>query len=545
MFLPPVRSLAQRIWRAQGVTMSQTEGDTASIRGDFKGNINDLKFAKGATRDEKALQLMTASYASLFSTDAEAYDAARNAACDAGEDSPQGLGERMAAGFLAHSGKSFKQTLRAKQRFQSSLFKHATAGAESYVSGEKGNAYTEYLVSKLGAMDPARQAVAIHVMTDRSSPESGWNEEYIRTGEALSGAGLQDVGTSRAAASHPGPLVLRRDQARKAIIGLEAFGSALVDARVGPEHPNMTPAEKIVRNAVVGHTIPKISNSLFNATRAIMEVAETEEEGRAACGNIALVQTVAQLSSSGGANGGLSEAMNSYRSLEVVMNRQLRSVAPGPLSVETASVHRTAPGPQPNDQTNVIYRETGNRSDSTSAPRTESINVPMHEQSQFEPSRVFLDPPAHWNNNDLNQAMNFIVDMENAGFSASQIQDPQIAYIGMHTEPSRLSTAAVAANIMGQDFNAGSIDVVEQMIDAGWSARQIARPDVYTAQAIIQHNSHNPGGHPPTPEYVRKVRIDPLFVPRMNQTQPLPSGIFTPPVFRQPGRSDGSGRGPA
>jgi hypothetical protein len=105
------------------------------------------------------------------------------------------------------------------------------------------------------------------------------------------------------------------------------------------------------------------------------------------------------------------------------------------------------------------------------------------------------------------------MDMHTAGFSDDQIQDPRIAAAAFDVyrdDPSMLGTAAITARIMGaQEFSHDTTQTVQTMIDCGWSANRIARPDVYTAQAIMSNN----GGYP-TPNNVQTVRLLPEYSPR-------------------------------
>jgi hypothetical protein len=91
-----------------------------------------------------------AHFAALYQQYAEAHDAARQAAIDAGEDQPQGILDRMAAGIMANNGQSWSQTPKARHNFEQSLPRHATAGAQAYVHGLPGNAYTEFLLQYFG-----------------------------------------------------------------------------------------------------------------------------------------------------------------------------------------------------------------------------------------------------------------------------------------------------------------------------------------------------------------------------------------------------------
>ena len=99
--------LAIAIRTASGATMGQSTTGRAHVIGDGKGRVNHVRFGENATEEQKAFQILAAGYAQTFSSDAEAYDAARQSAIDAGEDEPRGLGERVAAGFMSHQGKEF------------------------------------------------------------------------------------------------------------------------------------------------------------------------------------------------------------------------------------------------------------------------------------------------------------------------------------------------------------------------------------------------------------------------------------------------------
>lgn len=89
-------------------------------------------------------------YAKLYSFDKAAYEAAVQAAREAGEDRPKTLSERMGAGYLGHQGRSFSETPIARQRLMESLPIYARIGAIAYVRGEPGNSYTTFLIRFFG-----------------------------------------------------------------------------------------------------------------------------------------------------------------------------------------------------------------------------------------------------------------------------------------------------------------------------------------------------------------------------------------------------------
>jgi len=179
--------------------------------------------------------VMAGGYANVFSNDVEAFDAARQSAIDAGEDQPHGIVERMAAGYMAKEGKSFKQTAAAKQRFQNSMYKHAAIGSQAYVAGQDGNAYTEYLEKRWGPMTSEQQAWGVHIFTDPSSPESGWSPKVVPATDTLLGAGIPITASYRAAAANPNVLKNAAWSRGPAIRGVAAYTDALADRMCGPD----------------------------------------------------------------------------------------------------------------------------------------------------------------------------------------------------------------------------------------------------------------------------------------------------------------------
>jgi transposase len=308
----PPRSLAIDIRTAQGPTMGPSPDGKPTVVGDGKGHVNHVRFGAGATDEQKALQMLAAGYATTFSSDSEAFDAARQSAIDAGEDGPQNMGERMAAGFLAHEGKSFKQTATAKQRFQRSLFKHAVLGSEAYVNGQEGNQFTEYLRTRYGDMTPDQQAWGIHIMTDDSSPESGWSPKVGPATETLLSTGIPITAGYRAAAANTAVLKQPAWGRGPAIRGVAAYVESIVDRQTGADtHP-------MVKDAMVGRIAPSVSAAEVGACLAIMLESPTAEKGEEICkNNPAMVQSVAQLV----AGGHQSDYVSAYRSLSGMVDK--------------------------------------------------------------------------------------------------------------------------------------------------------------------------------------------------------------------------------
>jgi hypothetical protein len=301
----PPRGLAIDIRTAQGPTMGPSTDGKANIVGNGKGHVNHVRFGANSTPEQKAMQVMAAGYAQTFASDSEAFDAARESAIDAKEDGPRGMFERAASGFMAYNGSSFKQTAVAKQRFQKSLLKHAVLGSESYVNGQEGNAFTEYLKGRYGEMTPDQQAWGIHIMTDDTSPESGWNPRVGPATDTLASAGMPITAANRAAASNTAVLKQPAWGRGPAIRGVASYVNSIVSRKVGPD------THAMVKDAMIGREAPNVGAAEVGACLAIMLESPTVEVGEAACADTNMVQTVAQLV----AGGHQKDYGSAYRSL--------------------------------------------------------------------------------------------------------------------------------------------------------------------------------------------------------------------------------------
>lgn len=307
----PPRGLAIDIRTAAGPTMGPSTDGRATIVGNGRGQVNHVRFGANATPEQKAMQLMAAGYAQTFATDSEAFDAAREAAIDANEDGPRGMFERAAAGFMAYNGGSFKQTAVAKQRFQKSLLKHAVLGSEAYVNGQEGNQFTEYLKGRYGEMTPDQQAWGIHIMTDDSSPESGWNPRVGPATDTLVQAGMPITAANRAAASNTAVLKQPAWGRGPAIRGVASYVNSIVSAKTGPD------THAMVRDAMIGREAPAVGAAEVGACLAIMLESPTVEAGEAACSDTNMVQTVARLV----AGGHQKDYASAYRSLSGMVHQ--------------------------------------------------------------------------------------------------------------------------------------------------------------------------------------------------------------------------------
>ena len=286
----PGRTLLTDIRTAAGPQQGDAADGQSAITMGQRG-VASVRYGQGATSEQKALMLMTAGYAGVFSQDPAAFDAARQSAIDAGGDQPKGLAQRIASNWMQYSGGSFKSTAIAKNQFQQSLMEQATVGAESYVNGGQGNAYTSYLRGRYGAMTSDQQAWGMHITSDPTSPESGWSTTVGPATDTLVKAGMPITAENRAAASNQA--VMRQPQwARgQAVRGVAAYLGAMADESLGPN------AHPLERDAFVGRLAPQLSSETVEACRAIVAEAPNGK-GAELCANPGYVNSVASLMSS-------------------------------------------------------------------------------------------------------------------------------------------------------------------------------------------------------------------------------------------------------
>lgn len=321
----PGRNLLTDIRTAAGPQQGDAADGQSAISLGAKG-IASVRYGQGATSEQKALMLMTAGYAGIFSQDPVAFDAARQSAIDAGGDQPKGFAQRIAANWLQYSGGSFKSTAIAKNQFQQTLMEQATLGAESYVNGQQGNAYTSYLRGRYGAMTADQQAWGVHITSDPTSPESGWSTTVGPATTTLVNAGMPITAENRAAASNQ--YVMRQPQwARgQAVRGVAAYLGAVADQTLGPN------AHPLERDAFVGRMQSQLSGETVEACRAIV-AEEPGGRGVAMCSNPQYVQSVASLMASPDSPRKL-DAATAYRNLSGVM----RGGNPSAVGVQTVDV---------------------------------------------------------------------------------------------------------------------------------------------------------------------------------------------------------------
>ncbi len=577
-----------------GNSIGYSDDGKNKLVGDGKGNLRHMRARKGASPEEVAHLVLAGGFTELFKDDAEAFDAARQSAIDAGEDAPKSAFERMGAGFLAYSGGTFKQTARAKERFGKSLFKHAALGSEAYVSGRPGNSYTQYLRTRFGDWSAKDDTWGVHIMTDAESPESPWNPKYAPATDSLFAVGLPISNENRAAATVSGVTKLPTWQRRQAIPAVATYMKEIASR----QYPG---ADPIVRDAAIGRIASQMTNSEVEAAYAIQVESSGAEFAPDAAGRndtiVPLVQTVAHLAEDPRC-GSAGDAYNNLRTLvaqstgvsgrrrgsSITVQAMLTQSAgpqppidPGRLGLgnlagaagqapvvdRDVDVHirsnADAPdngGPVQHLVTNIpggsapppqVYSDVRVRGDN--GPRNSN---PTQQRAEVE---IHQDPPSgggappHATAADIQhevarharttgpiyQAAQLMIDMYNAGFNDTQIQNPHVAqmahqYYVQEGQRHMLSTLSVAARILapedisadryagGQIVEYGTVETIQQMIDSGHNPNQIQRPDVWTAMSCRRANMTNL-----TPQVIRRWRLDERYVPAKGN--PLPEQL--------------------
>lgn len=307
----PMRVAAANIRLAQGATIGRSGTGSNYAVYDSQGHVMHYRFDENATPEQKAMGIMAGSYGELMSSDAEAYDAARVSAIEAGEHKPQGAMERIAAGILAYNGGSWTQTAAAKQRFARSMAKHAAIGSQAYISGEKGNAYTEFLENRYGVMDDDRQAEAVHIMTTDQTPESGWSWRLQPATEALIQNGIQISPLNRACAANMAVLKAQPWLRGAAIRGSAAY----IDSKANAAIPDGT--HSMVRDSWYAHHAEAMTPEVVNCVGALTLATGDVE----VCRNAPLIDQVVSMVPVGGRPEDYVGAYNSLQTGTAVVQR--------------------------------------------------------------------------------------------------------------------------------------------------------------------------------------------------------------------------------
>lgn len=546
----PGRGLTVDIRTAQGPTQGPSPDGGPTVVGDGKGHVNHVRYGQGGTDEQKSLQMISAGYAQNINSDNEAFDAARQSAIDAGEDQPKGALQRIAAGILAYNGSNWNQTAAAKQNFQRSMFKHAVLGSEAYCNGQPGNAYTEYLTNRYGPMTDDQQAWGIHIMSDGTSPESGWNPAVVPATETLLNNSIPITAANRAMAANYNVLKSPAWQRGSAIRGGVKYMAAVakqalpadahpmeVDAFMGGAAPRMGPdlvnacaaitmayGEEYCSDVDLVNNValaaqggqPKDYQNAFAGIQRIMTVSATMKSGGGGGGRTVTAQTV-PIGGGGGGSGSGGGASTS------VSGTILPPAGPGPVN-----------GRPNQQQVDVIFTDDGGSGapDHAQMPMLQASSSPMDNQGaggsdihtrvidartgggnsgpgqhasvevRHTSSRGGADYSGQVMNTanqiagtmkmDVSRARQIYMDMRAVGFTDDQISNSKILSTTMQVterDPSMMHTAAIAANVVPpKDFSTETVETVQSMLDCDsrWNGGNIDRPSIFTAQQIIQ-----------------------------------------------------------
>lgn len=524
----PGRGLTIDIRTAQGATQGPSPDGSATVVGDGKGHVNHVRYGQGGTDEQKSLHMISAGYAQNINSDNEAFDAARQSAIDAGEDQPKGAAQRIAAGILAYNGSNWNQTAAAKQNFQRSMFKHAVLGSEAYVNGQPGNAYTEYLTNRYGPMTDDQQAWGIHIMSDGTSPESGWNPAVVPATETLLNNSIPITAANRAMAANYNVLKSPAWQRGSAIRGGVKYMQAIAkQALPADAHPMEV-------DAFMGGAAPRMGPDLVNACAAI-----TMAYGEDYCSDVDLVNNVAvaaqggqpkdyqnafagiqrimtvskNISSTGGGGGG--RTVQTSQTVPVGGGSGSGGGATTSVSSTILSGGGNAPPPvngRPNTQeVDVIFTDDGGNGapdhiqmpaiQATSNPnqggggapdiRTRVIDArqggggggstPLHASVEVNHSSGgrggdysnevmgAAQQVASSMKMDVSRARQIYMDMRAVGFSDDQIGNNKILSTALQVsekDSSMMHTAAIAANVVPpKDYSMETVETVQTMLD--------------------------------------------------------------------------------
>ncbi|MBI4534481.1 MAG: hypothetical protein HY711_11100, partial [Candidatus Melainabacteria bacterium] len=435
-------------------------------------------------------------------------------------------------------------------RFARSLFEHAALGSAAYVSGEKGNPYTQYLERRFDKWTPEEDTWATHILTDASSPESPWNPSYVPGTESLFAVGLPITNENRAASTNPYVMKLPMWQRKTAIPAVAKYVSEIAKS----QYPG---ADQMVLDAAIGRLAPAVSNEEVESLFAIQLASNGTEV------SVANVQALASVISDPRST--VRDAGTGYKILRSTYGAVSRAGrAHAIVDVTGGGAGGTLPlTPGQIPLPSNLYDQTGAQQvDVTINPLNRGLSDTVHHMSVTAPGGAGSSPPdvrlvggglssggaqapgviradvtgtgggapgvnahdvaGHIDrqlpslSSNLNHAVNLVIDMCAAGFRETDMQNPAIAQVAhqIHSQdPQKLTHVAIAARALGpNDINMGAIDTIEKMIESGWNANQIERPAIWTAQALMNDPNH----FYPSPSNVRVAWSHSQYQPTPN-----------------------------
>lgn len=216
------RKLIARLTSVNGVGLS-TGTQQTSLIGSTANGVSKINLASGANSHELTQTLYTAAFANNIASSDLAADAARLSVTRAKANQPQGLIENLCANWLGNSGRSWSTTSIAKQRFQQEMFKQAVVGSHAYLTGEKGNPYTDYLRERFGEWTPEKEQEAVELIANSELSESPWNRQIGPATDALVSSGIPIQRDTRAAMQNPAISAMHPVRRKQAVLAILTY----------------------------------------------------------------------------------------------------------------------------------------------------------------------------------------------------------------------------------------------------------------------------------------------------------------------------------
>jgi hypothetical protein len=203
--------------RALKVQLRHNQGDNGKVWGSTRGGYNRIDLPNGATPAQVGGMFAVAGFSNEINNDPTAMDAAREAAVQEGYHRPKGFWQGLAANINQAYGGTWAQTALGKAQFQNAMYSSAVHGSESYIKGQQGNAYTQYLRNRYGVWDQEKADSLTLFATDPEAAESAWNAGITQATDRLIASGTKISAAARGAALNPYVAGLRPNAAGSAI----------------------------------------------------------------------------------------------------------------------------------------------------------------------------------------------------------------------------------------------------------------------------------------------------------------------------------------
>ncbi len=245
---------------------------------DDAGNIRQLKHREGAGAQEIGMMGTVAALASepysdgKGHLDARAVTATNNAVKDKGKwDMP--LGRRMAYGLSGGRVPDYVKNIE-KDRLEKEKCTARIEGAQAYVNGESGNAYTKFLRWKLeGPMNDETKSMLAYTSENTDATLGGFNLNLAQGIQRLGKMGMDINPVTMGIASHEGVIAMKPSEQPQAIPAvLQLVNSHLAAMGIDPGNKDIWNANSIHWAAADG-VLRGITPQQTRAARAIADIA--------------------------------------------------------------------------------------------------------------------------------------------------------------------------------------------------------------------------------------------------------------------------------